>query len=167
MQRLFALVLVFSLWFGFAAPQPAQAYNLVPCNESTAFAQRARDSVNQNAARRYEMYSRANLLCGKDDGLPHLIVDGNLAHLGEFTIPGILFLLLTGWIGWAGRSYIQAVKKSGNAEDQEIIINVPLAIKCLLGAVLWPLLAIKELTSGELVVGKITNADTGIPVSPR
>ncbi|NDJ18511.1 Photosystem I reaction center subunit III [Myxacorys almedinensis] len=167
MRRLFALVLVFSLWFGFVAPEPAHAYNLVPCSESAAFAQRAQDSVSKSAARRFEQYSRSNLMCGKDDGLPHLIVDGNLAHVGEFTIPGILFLLITGWIGWAGRSYLQAVKKSGNPEEQEVIINVPLAIRCMLSAAFWPLLAVKELTSGELVVGKITNVTNGIPVSPR
>lgn len=160
MQRLFALVLTIFLWFGFVAPQPAHAYNLTRCGDNPVFQERMASSTSASAARRAELY--ADLLCGKDDGLPHLIVDGNLAHVGEFTIPGILFLLITGWIGWAGRSYIQVVKKLGNPEEQEIVINVPLAIKCMLGAALWPLLALKELTSGEL-----TEADDKIPVSPR
>jgi photosystem I subunit 3 len=161
MQRLFALALVLSLWFGFTAPEPAHAYNLTPCSESAAFAQRAKDSVNKGAARRFELYSKSNLLCG-EDGLPHLIVDGNLAHIGEFTIPGLMFLFITGWIGWAGRSYIRAIKKTSNPEEQEIIINVPLAIQCMLAAALWPLLAVKELLSGEL-----TEQDNKVPVAPR
>jgi photosystem I subunit III len=160
MQRLFALVLTIFLWFGFVAPQPAHAYNLTRCGDNPVFQERMQNSTSASAARRAELYS--NLLCGKDDGLPHLIVDGNLAHIGEFTIPGILFLLITGWIGWAGRSYIQAAKKSGNPEEKEIIIDVPLAIKCMLGAALWPLLAFKELASGEL-----TEANNKITVSPR
>ena len=45
------------------------------------------DKTNQ----RFKNYGEAGLLCGAD-GLPHLIVDGNLEHLGEFAIPGIGFL---------------------------------------------------------------------------
>jgi len=151
MQRLFALVLVLFLGLGFVNPQPAHAYNLTPCSENPVFAQRIKDSANAGAARRFELYSQSGLLCGKDDGLPHLITDGNLRHVGEFTIPGILFLLIAGWIGWAGRSYIQAAKKSDKPEEKEIIIDVPLAIRCMLSAALWPLLAVKEFLSGELV----------------
>ena len=159
MQRLFALVLVLFLGLGFINPQPAHAYNLTPCSENPVFAERIRDSGSASAQRRFELYSKSGLLCGKDDGLPHLITDGNLQHAGEFTIPGILFLLIAGWIGWAGRSYIQAVKKSDKPEEKEIIIDVPLAIKCMLGAALWPLLAVKELLSGEL-----TERDDRVPV---
>jgi photosystem I subunit III len=160
MQRLFALVLVISLWFGFVAP-PAHAYNLTPCSESAAFAQRAKDSVSATAPQRFDFYAKSGLLCG-EDGLPHLIVDGSLSHAGEFLIPSVLFLLITGWIGWAGRTYLQAVKKGSSPETDEIIINVPLAIKCMIGGAFWPLLAVKELTSGEL-----TETDDKITVSPR
>ncbi len=162
MQRLFALVLVVSLWFGFVAPEPAHAYNLVPCSESAAFAQRAKDSVSATAPQRFDFYAKSGLLCGQDDGLPHLIVDGSLSHAGEFLIPSILFLLITGWIGWAGRTYLQAIKKDSNPEEKEIIIDVPLAIKCMIGGAFWPLLAVKELLSGEL-----TESDDKITVSPR
>lgn len=151
MQRLFALVLVIFLGLGIVNPQPAHAYNLIPCSENPVFAQRIKDSGNATAERRLELYSKSNLLCGKEDGLPHLITDGNLQHIGEFTIPGILFLLIAGWIGWSGRSYLQAAKKSGNPEAKEYIIDVPLAIRCTLSGVLWPLLAVKELLSGELI----------------
>ncbi|MER3434084.1 MAG: Photosystem I reaction center subunit III [Leptolyngbya sp. ERB_1_1] len=161
MQRLFALVLAIFLWFGFVAPQPAHAYNLTPCSENEVFAQRIKDSGNATARRRLELYSQAGLLCGKDDGLPHLITDGNLKHAGEFTIPGLLFLYLTGWVGYAGRSYLIAAKKSGTPEDKEIVIDVPLAISCILPALLWPLLSIQEFLAGTLV-----ERDDRIPVGP-
>lgn len=160
MQRLFALVLAIFLWFGFVTPQPAHAYNLTRCGDNPVFQERMQNSSSASAARRAALYS--DLLCGKEDGLPHLIVDGNLAHVGEFTIPGILFLLITGWIGWAGRSYLQAIKKGSNPEEKEIIIDVPLAIQCMLKAALWPLLALQEFTTG-----KLTERQDKITVSPR
>lgn len=161
MQRLFALVLAIFLGFGFFTPQPAHAYNLTPCSENEVFAQRIQDSGNATARRRLELYSQAGLLCGKDDGLPHLITDGNLKHVGEFTIPGLLFLYIAGWIGYSGRSYINAAKKSGNPEEKEIIIDVPLAISCILPALLWPLLSIQEFLAGNLI-----ERDDRIPVGP-
>lgn len=39
----------------------------------------------EKTKQRFENYADQGLLCGKD-GLPHLIVDGNLQHLGEFTV---------------------------------------------------------------------------------
>ena len=36
---------------------------------------------------RFKAYSDSDLLCGAD-GLPHLIVDGDWKHAGEFMIPG-------------------------------------------------------------------------------
>lgn len=161
MQRLFALVLAIFLGFGFVAPQPAHAYNLTPCSENEVFAQRIQNSANENARRRLELYSQHGLLCGKDDGLPHLITDGNLKHVGEFTLPGILFLYIAGWIGYSGRSYLNAVKKSGNPEEKEIIIDVPLALGCIGSALLWPLLSIQELLAGKLI-----ERDDRIPVGP-
>ena len=49
------------------------------------------DKTNQ----RFKNYGEAGLLCGAD-GLPHLIVDGNLEHLGEFAIPGSGFITAGG-----------------------------------------------------------------------
>lgn len=159
MRRLFALILVITLWFGFIPTAPANAYNLTLCRDNPAFQQRAKTSISATANTRFAAYG--DLLCG-EDGLPHLIVDGNLAHAGEFTIPGILFLYIAGWIGWVGRAYLIAVRKRGNPEQNEIIIDIPLAIQCVFQGPLWPLLAIKELTTGEL-----TAKDTEIPISPR
>lgn len=161
MRRLFALILAVTLWFGFAPTKSAQAFNLTPCSENAAFAQRAKSSVSPTAAQRYEFYAQSGLLCGQD-GLPHLVVDGRLDHAGEFLIPSVLFLYIAGWIGWAGRSYIRAAKKSGSPEEKEIIIDIPLAIGCSLSGATWPLLALKELTTGEL-----TAKDNEIPVAPR
>lgn len=166
MRRLFALALVICLWFGFAPPASASiagdnVSGLVPCEESAAFQQRAANATTAAAKKRFEFYADSSLLCG-EDGLPHLIVDGDLAHLGEFLIPSILFLYIAGWIGWAGRSYLIAIRGEKNPEEKEIIIDVPLAVKCSLGASTWPLLALKEFTSGTMLA-----KENEITVSPR
>lgn len=166
MKRLFALALVLCISFGFAAPAAASiagdnVAGLVPCRESAAFQKRAAAATTDAAKARFEFYGSTSLLCGPE-GLPHLVVDGDLAHAGEFLIPSILFLLIAGWIGWAGRSYIIAVRSDKNPEEKEIIIDVPLAIKCSLGAAAWPLLAFKEMTTGEMFA-----KEEEITVSPR
>jgi photosystem I subunit III len=158
MQRLFALVLTITLWFGFVSTPPAEAYNLTPCSESTAFAQRAKNSVNATAEQRFKAYS--SLLCG-EDGLPHLIVD-NPAHAGEFIIPGLIFLYIAGWIGWVGRAYLQAIKKGSEPELKEVVLDLPLAIGCMLTGFAWPLAAFGEFTTGKLLA-----PDSEINVSPR
>lgn len=166
MRRLFALALVLCLSLGFAAPATAgiagdDVAGLVPCNESAAFQKRAAAAPTDAAKDRFEFYGKSSLLCGPE-GLPHLVVDGDLAHAGEFLIPSILFLLIAGWIGWAGRSYVMTVREDKSPEEKEIVIDVPLAIKCTLGALAWPVLAFKEITSGEMFAKK-----EEITVSPR
>lgn len=162
MRRLFALVLAVALWVSFVPT--ASAYDLTPCSDSAAFQQRAKTSVAtspnpEQAKARFARYSEA--LCG-EDGLPHLIVDGNLAHAGEFLIPSVLFLYIAGWIGWVGRAYLQDAKKAKKPAEKEIIIDVPVALKFMLGGFLWPLAALKEMTSGEMYAN-----DNEITVSPR
>lgn len=166
MRRLFALALVLCLSFGFASPATAgiagdDVSGLVPCAESPAFQKRAAAADTESDKARFEFYGKTSLLCGPE-GLPHLVVDGDLAHAGEFLIPSILFLLIAGWIGWAGRSYIIAVRDTKSPEENEIIIDVPLAIKCSLGAAAWPLLAFKEIVSGEMFA-----KEDEITISPR
>ncbi len=166
MRRLFALALVLCLSFGFAAPAAASiagdnVSGLVPCAESAAFQKRAAAQTTDDGKARYEFYGNTSLLCGPE-GLPHLVVDGDLSHAGEFLIPSVLFLLIAGWIGWAGRSYIIAVRSEKSPEEKEIIIDVPLAIKCSLSAAAWPLLAFREITTGEMFAKK-----EEITVSPR
>lgn len=164
MRRLFALVLVFTLWVGFAPSATADVAGLVPCSESPAFQQRASMARNttddpESGAKRFERYSQA--LCGPE-GLPRLIADGRLSHAGDFTIPGILFLYIAGWIGWVGRAYVIAVRKEKNPAMAEIIINVPLAIRLMLTGFAWPLVAFKEITTGEMFA-----KEEEITVSPR
>ncbi len=161
MRRLFALILVIALWVGFSPSASADISGLTPCRDSAAFAQRIKESQNANASRRYELYSKAGLLCGAD-GLPHLITDGRLSHAGEIIIPSVLFLYLAGWLGWAGRTYLNIVRFRENPEYKEIQIDVPLAIQCFATALIWPLTALKEIVSGE-----IQQPDDKIPVSPR
>lgn len=162
MRRLFAAILVVSLWISFAPV--ASAYNLVPCKDSPAFQELAKDARSTNgdpasAKARFDRYSEA--LCGPE-GYPHLIVDGNLSYAGDFLIPSVLFLYIAGWIGWVGRSYLQAAKKSDSPEEKEIIIDVPMAVKFMLSGFLWPLAALKEITTGEMFA-----KDDEITVSPR
>ena len=116
MRRLFALLLVMTLWFNFAPEAKALGANLVPCKDSPAFqelAQNARNTTSdpESGKKRFERYSQA--LCGPE-GYPHLIVDGRLDHAGDFLIPSILFLYIAGWIGWVGRAYLQAIKKESD-----------------------------------------------------
>ena len=170
MQRFVAVVCAFALsltlWLGFAAPVKADALShLTPCSESAAYQNRAKNFRNTTAdptsgQQRAEAYSEA--LCGPE-GLPRLIVDGRLDHAGDFLIPSILFLFITGWIGWVGRAYLIEVRKDPKtAAMKEVIIDVPLAVKVMLTGFSWPLLALKEFTSGEL-----TAPDNEIPISPR
>jgi photosystem I subunit 3 len=164
MRRLLALIFAVTLWFGCVTPASADAPALVRCAESQAFQQRAteaKDTVGDpnSGENRFKRYS--DLLCGPE-GLPHLVADGSLSHLDEFTIPGLIFLYITGWIGWVGRTYLQSIKKESNPEMREIMIDVPRALPIMLSGFLWPLAAVRELLSGELVA-----KEEEIPVSPR
>lgn len=162
MRRLFAAILAVTLWISFVPV--ASAYDLVPCKDSPAFKALAQNARSTNgdpasAKARFERYSQA--MCGPE-GYPHLIVDGRLDRAGDFLIPSVLFLYIAGWIGWVGRSYLQAAKKSDSPEEKEIIIDVPKAIALMLSGFLWPLAALKEITTGEMFA-----KEDEITVSPR
>lgn len=162
----------------------ADIAGLVPCKDSPAFAKRLENSVQRLDGRlskydpdtppalalktqiektklRFTKYSNSGVLCGSD-GLPHLITDGRWNHAGEFIFPGLLFIYITGWIGWVGRGYLQAVSLTSKPTEKEIIIDVPLALKFSLSGFIWPLAALQAFTSGQLVA---SNED--ITVSPR
>ena len=159
MRQIFALVLAVCLWFGAVPTAAAEIAGLTPCSESAAFISRAEQATTAQAQARFDRYSQA--LCG-EEGLPHLIVDGRWSHAGDFMIPGLMFLYIAGWIGWAGRSYLIAIRSDKNPREKEIIIDVPLALKCSLGAATWPMAAFGEFTSGQL-----TAKENEITVSPR
>nr|YP_010338445.1 photosystem I subunit III [Rhodaphanes brevistipitata]UNJ18395.1 photosystem I subunit III [Rhodaphanes brevistipitata] len=178
------LLVIFSLVIGLPNNANANLASLTPCKDSVPFNKRLKASVKklevrlakyevgtppaialqqkiENTQKRFTKYSEAGLLCGSD-GLPHLIADGRWSHAVEFTIPGLLFLYITGWIGWVGRGYLQAVSKTNKPNEKEIIIDVPLALKYMLSGFLWPLAAWQELSSGKLLAPA-----EEITVSPR
>jgi photosystem I subunit III len=164
MQRLFALVLAICLWFNFAPPARALGADLVPCKDSPAFQQLAKNARNTTAdpnsgKNRFERYSQA--LCGPE-GYPHLIVDGRWDRAGDFLIPSLLFLYIAGWIGWVGRAYLIAIRKGSDVEQKEIQIDISLALPIMASGFAWPAAAVKEFLSGELIA-----KDTEITISPR
>jgi len=181
-KRFICLLLVFSL--SLPSLVFADVAGLIPCNESPLFTKRLDVSIRKLETRakkydagsppalaleqqvertkqRFNRYSKSELLCGKD-GLPHLITDGRWSHSVEFIIPGLLFIYISGWIGWVGRKYIQVVSTTSNATEKEIIIDVPLALKIMSTGFIWPLSAWQEYVSGALL------ADVSeITISPR
>lgn len=166
MRRFLAVILgvtlSMTLWLTFAPTASADLTQLTPCSESQTFQTKSKNFRNttddpDSGQKRAERYSQA--LCDPN-GYPHLVVDGRWSHIGDFTIPSLLFLYIAGWIGWAGRSYLIEIQKGKDPEMKEVIIDVPLAISKMLGAAVWPLAALGEFTSGKLVV-------KDVPVSPR
>nr|WRW10648.1 photosystem I subunit F [Ascoseira mirabilis] len=162
----------------------ADIAGLTKCSESLPFNKRLESSIKKLEGRikkyevgsppilaleqqitrtkqRFGRYSNSELLCGKE-GLPHLITDGRLTHAVEFIIPGILFLYISGWIGWVGRSYLNIVGNTSNPTEKEIIINVPLALKIMASGYTWPIFAWQEFSSGNFLA-----SDYEITVSPR
>ena len=158
---------------------------LTPCKKNKAFAKREKQELKalekrlkkydpesapalalkatmDKTSARFKNYGEAGLLCGAD-GLPHLIVDGNLEHLGEFAVPGLGFLYVAGWIGYAGRSYVMLNKEQASKPTEgEIIINVPMALGLMKEAGAWPVKTFFELKNGTL-----TAPESEITVSPR
>nr|YP_009495854.1 photosystem I subunit III [Plagiogramma staurophorum]YP_009495925.1 photosystem I subunit III [Plagiogramma staurophorum]AWT38293.1 photosystem I subunit III [Plagiogramma staurophorum]AWT38364.1 photosystem I subunit III [Plagiogramma staurophorum] len=176
------------LLVGFISFIPSKASadigGLTKCSDSPAFAKRLKTSVKKLEQRmtkyeadspsalalqqqierteaRFEKYGRSELLCGAD-GLPHLIADGRWSHAAEFILPGFGFIYISGWIGWVGRKYLRAVSTTKNPSENEIIINVPLALKIMTTGYIWPISAWQELISNELVA-----SDAEVTVSPR
>jgi photosystem I subunit 3 len=160
MRYLWALILSLIIGLGIASPALAVNTNLVPCRDSPAFVERMNNAPDTYYyTKPFEVYS-SELLCG-EDGLPHLPLD-RLDRVIDIFIPIAIFLYVAGFIGWSGRAYLQAANRTKNPEELEIFIDLPLAIgSCIQGA-LWPLLAFKELASGEL-----TAREGEISVSPR
>ena len=157
---------------------------LTPCKKNKAFAKREKAEIKalekrlkkydadsapalalkatmEKTKTRFANYGEAGLLCGAD-GLPHLIVDGNLEHLGECAVPGLGFLYVAGWIGYAGRSYVMLNKEqSKKPTEGEIIIDVPMALGLMMAAGAWPVKTFFELKNGTL-----TAPESEITVSP-
>ena len=162
----------------------ADVSNLTPCKDSPVFQRRLDQSVKKLTGRlsnyeegtpaylaleaqidrtkaRFDKYGKQGLLCGTD-GLPHLITDGRWSHAGEFIFPGLAFLYIAGWIGWVGRTYLAFTRTTDKPNENEIIIDVPVALGIMSSGFLWPLSAWNELVSGKLLV-----PGNQITVSPR
>merc|ERR1712118_538585 len=125
-------------------------------------------AINDQIAKtknRFKMYGQTGVLCGKD-GYPHLIADPGFAlqygHTGEVLLPTFAFVYIAGYIGYAGRSYVQAIKGDKKPTQKEIVIDVPMALKLMLQASAWPIKTFIELRKGEL-----TEKAENITVSPR
>tara|TARA_B110001452_G_scaffold113919_1_gene94499 strand:- start:35079 stop:35633 length:555 start_codon:yes stop_codon:yes gene_type:complete len=184
MKRLFAVLIALITSVGVPNLAYADVAGLTPCKDSAVFKKRLAGSVKKLDARlanyeegtpaylalqaqieqtkvRFDKYGKQGLLCGAD-GLPHLIADGRPSHAGEFVVPAFCFLYIAGYIGWAGRSYLQFAKKADKPAENEIIINVPVAIGMMSASFLWPVAAWKELVSGDLLV-----PSDEVTVSPR
>nr|ARW69227.1 photosystem I reaction center subunit III [Polysiphonia sp.] len=182
-KNIIIILSLFIFLFSYQASY-AEVAGLVPCKDSVAFNKRLKSSVKKLEIRlskyepstppalaisnqirqtqdRFNKYGKSGILCGAE-GLPHLITDGRWNHAGDFMLPGILFLYITGWIGWVGRGYLRAVSASAKSNEKEIIIDVPLAMKFSLSGFTWPLAALQEFTSGDLLA-----SDDDITISPR
>ena len=185
MKRFNLIVLLFLALLTFT-PNAAIADigGLTKCGDSAAFNKRLNSSVKKLEQRlslyeadspsalaleqqiertkaRFDKYGRSDLLCGTD-GLPHLIADGRWSHAGEIFIPALGFVYIAGWIGFVGRKYLRSVSTTKNPAENEIIINVPLALKIMTTGYIWPISAWQELISGDLIAPK-----DEITVSPR
>ena len=185
MKRFNLISLLFVLLITFRPNKvSADIGGLTKCSDSLAFNKRLKASIKKLEQRlnkyednspsalalqqqiertqaRFDKYGRSDLLCGAD-GLPHLIADGRWSHAAEFILPGFGFIYISGWIGWVGRKYLRAVSTTKNPSENEIIINVPLALKTMTTGYIWPMSAWQELVSNQLIA-----ADEEVTVSPR
>jgi photosystem I subunit 3 len=184
MQRWILSILICEIFLSVPNIASAELSGLVPCKNSLVFKKRLESSVKKLSSLlanyeegtpayltvqdqidqtkiRFDKYGKQGLLCGAE-GLPHLIADGRPTHAGEFVFPGVVFIYIAGYIGWSGRSYLQYTKTTDKPNENEIIINVPVAIGMMSSSFLWPLAAWKELVAGDLLV-----PGDEITISPR
>jgi photosystem I subunit 3 len=183
--RIVSLILfTFSFFLSTNQIAHAEFSNLVPCKDSPAFEKRLNSEVKKLENRlkfytpeskeakslihevevtkgRFSRYGNSNLLCGKE-GLPRIIASGQWDHANEFVIPGILFLYITGWIGWVGRKYLSYASQTSDAFEKEIILDVPVAFAISTSGFLWPIEAWNEFKTGKLLAN-----EEDVTVSPR
>ncbi|MGF1539817.1 MAG: Photosystem I reaction center subunit III [Pleurocapsa sp.] len=156
--KIFALILAMVLWFA-AAPNASADDFLVKCKDSPAYMERVASYPNNYYFNEPDRAYSEYLSCGKD-GLPHLVI--SFKNTVDIAIAFSIFFYIAGFIGWSGRAYLQVINEQKAPEESEIFINFSVAIPSLIKGLLWPILAVKELLSGEL-----TAQDNEISVSPR
>jgi len=103
------------------------------------------DMYKEMARKREVAYGER--FCGKLDGLPR-VIPMFTTNRGSILYPTIMFLYTAGWIGWAGRSYLQRTQSS----EKELQIDVPLALQCMASGFSWPVSAWQEITTGKMAV---------------
>lgn len=159
MKKLLPLILALVLWFATVPTAEAEGI-LVRCKDSPAYQERVASYPNNYYFNEPDRAYGEYLTCGEADGLPHLVIGFNRAV--DIAIAFSIFFYITGFIGWSGRSYLRAISEQKSQEESEIFISLPMAIPALVKGLLWPILAFKELVSGELTADK-----NEIYVSPR
>ena len=169
--RLFGILLSVLVFVGFAStanaakgavlnndrpPTEFSSSGLTPCAENARFQERAAAASTPKDIARFKRYSKAS--CG-DDGLPHLLIGPpiepfgallNRGHEGDLLIPGVMFIYITGIIGWSGREYLRYARTQKNPAEYEIIIDTAVAWQCLKKGAAWPLHANREGKNGDL-----------------
>ena len=137
-------------------PTEFSTTSLTTCSENPRFQARASEAKTAKDIARFNRYSKAT--CG-EDGLPHLLIGPpiepfgallNRGHEGDLLIPGVMFIYITGIIGWSGREYLRYAKTQKNAAEYEIIIDTDIAWQCLKKGAAWPLHANREGKNGDL-----------------
>ncbi|MGL6338630.1 MAG: Photosystem I reaction center subunit III [Waterburya sp.] len=156
--KILALILAIVLWFA-AAPNASADGILVKCKDSPAYMERVASYPNNYYFNQPDRAYSEYLSCG-EDGLPHLVI--SFKNAVDIAIAFSIFFYIAGFIGWSGRAYLQKISQQKSQEQSEIFIDLSLAIPSLIQGLLWPLLAVKELTSGQL-----TAKNNEISVSPR
>lgn len=142
---------------------------LEPCKDNKKFHKRMKDQIYKVQARQKKypegsvVYNRlavkidsvktreaayGDRYCGKKDGLPRVIATGEADVRGSVVYPGLMFLYIAGWIGWAGRSYLIRT----NDAKKELNIDVPLALQCMASGFSWPVAAWQDIVNGEMVL---------------
>ncbi|CAH8386122.1 unnamed protein product [Eruca vesicaria subsp. sativa] len=71
--------------------------------------------------------------------------------LGRVLNTRTLFLYITGWIGWVGRSYLIAISDEKKPAMKEIIIDGPVASRLIFCGFIWPVAAYRALLNGDLI----------------
>ena len=158
-KKILPLILAIVICFAITPTASADGI-LVKCKDSQAYSERVASYPDNYYFNEPSLAYSEYLSCGEDDGLPHLVISWKNSL--DIAIAFSMFFYITGFIGWSGRSYLQTINNQKSPEQSEIFINLPVAIPSLVQGLLWPVLAVKELLSGEL-----TAKDSEIPISPR
>ena len=134
-----------------------ELFDSVSLNSSTY---RKIQKIIKRTELRFEKYN--NLTCDYNDGLPHIALE-SVAQ--QIIVPGLVFIYISGWIGWVGRKYVQYTNSIPDPNDHvfaEIIIDVPKALRIMFEGYKWPFdLAI------ELKTNKFFVSNEEIRQSPR